>query len=99
MNREGGLYSDTEEENVAYLLHGVWIRTNFLLPSLISKSAGDDRMVDMAQDFDGCLGAVESMTVVLGFDLLPSSSVTRQNGVPPKGSYGKEGKGAEGGVY
>jgi len=26
-------------------------------------------------------------------------NVTRQNGVPPKGSYGKEGKGAEGGVY
>ena len=26
-------------------------------------------------------------------------NVRRQDGVPPKGSYGKEGKGAEGGVY
>jgi len=28
-----------------------------------------------------------------------SAGVRRQDGVPPKGSYGKEGKGAEGGVY
>ena len=59
-------------------------------------------IVDLRTEFVSRLREMKEDEVMRAIGLLHlwgSCVVRRQDGVPPKGSYGKEGKGAEGGVY